>query len=236
MIRMTFKPIRKLQEGRIAFSLLAAVVLTGLIVGTATLTPVSAAAGQTAVTTSGVKTAESEAGNLLADAIRAAANADIGLIPAAAFRTGASVPRPLNGEQASNLVDPSSDEVVVLSLRGDQIMAALERSISFAPQPSSGFLQVSGLRFTYDSRKDGGKRVVSVTVAGGQPLDASRTYKVATTRPLANGQQGYFQIWDKSAITASTGKSLAAAVTEYARAHGNSLSPTLDGRINQTEK
>jgi 2',3'-cyclic-nucleotide 2'-phosphodiesterase (5'-nucleotidase family) len=188
-----------------------------------------------AITTAGVKKAETEAGNLLADAVRAAASADIGVVPAAAFRSDASAPRPLTGEQAAGLVDPASDEIVVLSLRGDQIMAALERSVSFSPQPSSGFLQVSGLRFTYDAKKEGGKRVVSVTVAGGQPLDAARTYKVATTRPLANGQQGYFQIWDKGAITGSTGKSLAAALAEYGRANGNALSPSVDGRIGQTK-
>lgn len=187
---------------------------------------------QNAISTTNVRMAETEAGNLLADAVRAAGSADIGIIPAAAFKPGASVPKPASGEQAAGLVEPASDVIVVLNLRGDQIMAALERSVSFAPQPSAGFLQVSGLRFTYDPRREGGKRITATSV-NGSPLEASRTYKVATTRPLANGQQGYFQIWDKDAIAGDTGKSLATALKDLGAARGGSLTPAIDGRIKE---
>ena len=186
------------------------------------------------VTTDNVRVAETEAGNLLADAIRASVpGAEIALVPAAAFTSGASVARPATGEQAAGLVTPPSDTVVILTLRGDQIMAALERSVSFAPQPSAGFLQVSGLRFAFDVRKEGGHRVTSATVAG-QPLSAARLYKVATTRPLSKGQQGYFTIWDQSSNPTDTGKSLATALTDYARSKGGTVAPTLDGRIVRT--
>lgn len=233
MTEMTFKnpAIRNQIAKALILGLLATAPITAAVAAGGPASS-GAKAETTPIDTSKVKTAETEAGDLLADCVRSAAAADIGIIPAAAFRTGASVVRPATGEQAATLVDPASDEVVTLSLRGDQIMAALERSVSFAPQPSSGFLQVSGLRFTYDTHKDGGKRVISVTVLNGQPLDASRTYKVGTTRPLANGQQGYFQIWEKSAITGNSGKTLATALADYGRSHGNALSPTLEGRIN----
>lgn len=183
-----------------------------------------------AIKTENVGAAENEAGNLVADAVRAAVGSDIAVIPSAAFKPGASVPRAATGEQAAGLVEPASDVIVVLSLRGAQVLAALEFSVSFAPQKSAGFLQVSGLRFVYDPARPGGKRVSSVTV-NGAPLDAVKTYKVATTRPLANGQQGYFNIWEKDQITVDSSKTLAAALIELAKARGGTLSPTVEGRI-----
>ncbi len=189
------------------------------------------------VSTANVRQTESEAGNVVADAVRLAAGADIGIVPAAAFKPGAAAPKPSTGEQLAGLLEPATDQVAVLNLRGAQVLAALERSVSFAPQPSAGFLQVSGIRFTYNSRSDSGKRIVSATL-NGKPLDAVKVYKVATTKPLANGQQGYFQIWDKDQIAQSGGepKTLASALAELARARGGTLSPMIDGRIASVDK
>lgn len=183
----------------------------------------SAAAG-------GVREMETEAGNMIADAVRDAGGADIALVPAAAFKPGGAVQRPASADQAAALLEVPTDEVVVLSLRGAQILAALERSVSFAPQPSAGFLQVSGVKFSYNASKAGGQRIGSATLVSGGPLEAAKTYKVATTRPLANGQQGYFQIWERDQITGGTGKSLKEALTERA-AKTKGLSAGIEGRI-----
>lgn len=173
---------------------------------------------------------ETDTGNLVADALRAAASADAALVPAAAFKRNADVPRPVRAERAAGLVETPDDAIVVLGLRGAQILGALERSVSLAPQRNVRFLQVSGIRFAFNSGKPAGQRVQSVTV-GGSPLDPNRTYKVATTRPLAHGQQGYSQIWDRGQITAETGKTLATALADFVRARGGSVSPATDQRI-----
>ncbi len=204
-----------------------------LIASVAAATPRAVYAQQ--ISTEAVRQAETEAGNIVADAVRASAGAEVALVPAAAFKPGAAIPRPASGEQAVSLVSPASDAVVVLNLRGAQILAALERSVSFAPQPSAGFLQVSGLKFSYDASKNGGSRVTSVTLPSGAPLDAAKTYKVATTRPLALGQQGYFQVWTKSDIAGEAGSTLGAALADYAKARGGALTAPLDGRINRTD-
>ncbi len=189
------------------------------------------------VSTANVRHTENEAGNVVADAVRLAAGADLGFIPAAAFKPGAMASKPATGDQLAGLLEPATDQIVVLNLRGAQVLAALERSVSFAPQPSAGFLQISGIRFTYNSRSDSGKRIVSATLDG-KTLDAVKIYKVATTRPLANGQQGYFQIWGKEQIAPGSGepKTLASALADYARARGGSVSPSIDGRISSVEK
>lgn len=185
---------------------------------------------QAVVSTANVRVAEAEAGNLLADAVRAAAGVEVAFVPAFAFKPGASVPRPASADQAAGLVDPPTDTIVILNLTGKQIRAALERSVSYAPQPSAGFLQVSGIRFAFDTRKDTPGRVSNIQV-GTQPLDDNKTYKVATTKPLGNGQQGYQQIWNRQSIASDTGKTLADALNEMARS--GPLSPSIDNRITQ---
>lgn len=192
---------------------------------------IPAAIAADTLATGNVRETETEAGNIVADALRETGGAEIALVPAAAFKPGASAPRPATAEQAASLLEVPTDEVVILSLRGAQVLAALERSVSFAPQPSAGFLQVSGVKFSYNPAKPGGQRISAATLAGGAPLEAAKTYKVATTRPLANGQQGYFQIWERDQITGGTGKSLRAALDE--RAAKGKLTGAVDGRINR---
>lgn len=233
-------------EGALSQAPFAAVLTATLLLGVTITIPTAIAAPRPAasaallqggsVSTANVRQSETEAGNVVADAVRLAAGADMGIVPAAAFKPGASAPKPATGGQIAELLEPATDQIVTLNLRGAQVLAALERSVSFAPQPSAGFLQVSGIRFTYNSRNDSGKRIVAATLDG-KPLDAVKTYKVATTRPLANGQQGYFQIWDKDQIDkGSVSKTLADALGELARARGGTLTPVIDGRIASVEK
>lgn len=217
--------------GAIALSGLAVLALAGVVLVTARSAQAATATRQT-VANAQVRVAETESGNLLADAVRVAGGADIGFVPAAAFKAGASLPRNASPDQLASLVEPASDTIVVLSVRGDKVLAALERAVSFAPQPSAGFLQVSGIKFSYDSRKPTQSRVSGVTV-GGAPLEASKVYKVAMTKPLSIGQQGYFQIWDKDSKPTETGKSLAVAIADFTKSQGV---PGVEGRINALSK
>lgn len=216
----------------------AALALLGIVAGAvliaASVRPAVAGASRVEFTNTEVRVAETESGNLVADAIRSAAGAEIAFIPAAAFKAGATAPQPANADAAAGLVDPPSDAVVTMNVRGDKVMEALERSVSFAPQPSGGFLQVSGIKFSYNPGKPSGSRIQGVTV-GGQPLAASKTYKVAMPRPLAFGQQGYSQVWDRSERPSDTGKSIAVALAEYASGHGGALNASVEGRISSAK-
>ncbi len=202
---------------RFKFLALAALTLGGFVL------PVQAQTEKTAI-----RLGEAEAGNLVADAVRLAVGADVALIPAAAFKgsKAASV------DVAMGLLDPATDEIVVLSVRGSQLKDALERSVSFAGTPFAGFLQVSGLVFQYNSTNDIGERVLKVTV-GGAALDPKKLYKLATTKPLADGQQGYFQIWKKEQIIAGA-KTVTLADALKALPAGTSAK--IEGRIVRVDK
>lgn len=96
---------------------------------------------------------------------------------------------------------PFGNSLGILNLSGAEIKAALEHSVKDAPKPFGGFLQVAGLKFTYDSSKNAGERVVSIEVKdkNGQfvPLDEKQNYYVATNIFTAKGGDG-FSVFEKA--------------------------------------
>ncbi len=187
---------------------------------------------QTALDGTGSSTKETSAGDLLADALREAGGAQIGLVPADDI---ADTSIPAGSISAAKLAillrrpnDPG-DTVVVLKLSGAQVLHALELGVGHAPQPFAGFWQVSGLQVRYDPSQPEGKRV-SLAGAGGSEISASSTYTVAMTRSEALGDLGYFRVWSKKDITQDTGLSLSQSLLTYASAH-NPLNVSGEARI-----
>jgi 5'-nucleotidase / UDP-sugar diphosphatase len=91
-------------------------------------------------------------------------------------------------------VMPFGNSLGLMRLTGAEIKEALEFSVKDAPKPFGGFLQVSGMKFTYDSRKPIGEKVLTVEVKEGDnyvPLDPGKTYVVATNIFTAKGGDGY---------------------------------------------
>ncbi|CUU04039.1 5'-nucleotidase, C-terminal domain [Armatimonadetes bacterium GBS] len=150
----------------------------------------------------------------LVDALRTATGADMAMLGAAFFDETYKLPQGVVAPQEllKALVYPD-DEVVVLELRGEQILQALERSLELYPQKNNAFLQLAGAEVRFDPKAPVGKRVVSVSIMGGK-LEPSRTYRVATTAPLARGALGYFRIWSKDQIVNATGRSIAETLKE----------------------
>lgn len=172
--------------------------------------------------------AETNLGDLVADAVRQTGNADIALVAADEI-TDASVPAgsvpPGQIVKTLRYADDATDTVVVLTLTGAQIRKAVERGLSRAPQPFNGFLQVSGLQV----RGGGDGKKIRLSGAGGEISDKT-SYRVATTRPIADGSLGYFQIWSKSDVAENTGQSVAQSLANYLASH-KTLSGAVEGRI-----
>lgn len=145
-----------------------------------------------------VRTKETNLGNLITDGMLAKAktinpNTVIAVTNGGGIR--ASIPEGdiTLGEVLT--VMPFGNTLGIMNLTGAEIKAALEHSVSQAPAQSGGFLQVSGLKFTYDSSKTAGQRVVSVEVKGQDgnftALDVSKNYLVATNTFTAKGGDGF---------------------------------------------
>jgi 5'-nucleotidase/UDP-sugar diphosphatase len=188
---------------------------------------------QTALSATGVASKETNLGDLIADALKQTGRADVSLIPADEINSHAQIPAgktdPSAIVQTLRYADDPSDTVVVLDLTGAQLLKVAARSVSRAPEPFDGFLQVSGLQIRYSPDQPEGKRVSRVTV-GDSAIDTNKTYRVATTRPPAGGSLGYFQIWSKKDIAEDTGVSLSKSLSNYLSAH-KTISSAVENRI-----
>lgn len=179
------------------------------------------ATAPTAIQAEGTVTRETPLGNFVADAIRDAAKSekvDAALVPAGSL-TGTALP---SGEVTEDAVRKSlafpTDRIVAVKLTGDQIKKALERSVSLYPKRFLGYLQVSGITFTFkDNDLPEGSRVQSVQV-GGAPLDPKKEYVVAMPEPLGVlGDHGYKAVWGKPPVVARLKTTLLDAVLTAAR-------------------
>ena len=151
-----------------------------------------------------IRQAETNLGDLCADAFRATIDADIGIINGGGVRTVLEKGDISYGDILAVL--PFNNQICLIEATGQQILDALEWSANAVPLEFGGFLQVSGLTFEIDATIpspclidegqmcvgiEGERRVKNVMV-GEEPLDPGRTYTVAgLDYILLNNGNGY---------------------------------------------
>jgi 5'-nucleotidase / UDP-sugar diphosphatase len=97
---------------------------------------------------------------------------------------------------------PFWNTIAFVKLRGDDLMAALQNSVSRIGESSGTgrFLQVAGLRYTYNANRPPGLRVLSAfaqTRAGTWvAVSAADTYAIATLSFIRQGGDGYSMMAD----------------------------------------
>ena len=143
-------------------------------------------------------------GDVIADAMRQGTHAEVGLIHGFNFRgmtkdAGAAL---THLDVLETL--PFANTVAVVDVTGAQLQDALEHGVAGIGNPNprtlSQFLQVSGIRVTYDATRPArsagcptatvGQRITAVSV-GDAPLDPKKTYRVAINNFMAEGGNGY---------------------------------------------
>jgi 5'-nucleotidase / UDP-sugar diphosphatase len=144
-----------------------------------------------------VRANETELGNLVTDAMLAKAKEKYPKT-VIAFQNGGGIRAAINegpitiGEIIAVL--PFGNDPVVLELTGAEIKQILEQSVSQAPAENGGFLHIAGMKYSYDSTKDSGSRVVSmyVNINGEfQEIQPDQRYLVTTNNFTAKGGDGY---------------------------------------------
>jgi 5'-nucleotidase len=146
---------------------------------------------------------ESVLGDLVTDAIRAGTGADVALLNSGTLRLEQAIPPgPITNHQLEAIF-PFSDEtkVVTLRLSGLRLRDILEHAVSRPIIGTGGFLQVSGISFTYDSaRVSGGRLVGDIHRSDGGVVKADDTVSVAFNAYTAcEGGDGY-QIPEASSV------------------------------------
>ncbi len=131
---------------------------------------------------------DSGMGNLIADSYRFKTGSDLALV-AAGYVSDKLYAGPVVGADLFRIVPYGLDPVsykdcplVVVGMKGSELWKGLE--ISLGTGLRAFFLEVSGMKYVYDSTKPPGARLVEVTV-NGQPLDPDTVYTVSANYIVA---------------------------------------------------
>lgn len=138
-----------------------------------------------------VRRAETNLGDLCADAFRLQSGADVGIINGGAIRTDIEKGDVTYGDIIN--VQPFGDSLSVIEVSGQQILDALEWGSRSIPDEVGAFLQVSGLSYEIHSYIDSGcqtdengmmsgiegERRVKNVLVGGEAIDPQKTYSLA---------------------------------------------------------
>jgi len=203
-------------------------VIAALIAGGAVWWTIGAVDTAT-LSTQNATRAETSFGDLTADALCSAARCTVGLVAAVAFKPGTIPADNPTAQQIASLLQTPDEKWAVSKLTGAQIRAALERSLSRLPLPSSAFLQVSGLKVKYDPQAPRNHRITSLQTNTG-PLEINKKYQVVMPLFLAKGGSGYFQIFDKDDIVRQGNTGLATVIKTFVDSK-DKLNYTGQGRI-----
>jgi 2',3'-cyclic-nucleotide 2'-phosphodiesterase (5'-nucleotidase family) len=138
---------------------------------------------------------ESLLGDLVTDAMRAGTGADVAVLNAGTLRLDDVIrPGPLSNYQLESIF-LFADETRVLSvpMTGARLRTILEHGVADGSLGKGGFLQVSGISFTYNPTAPSGSRVQGeVRRAAGGVLAARDTVRVAVpVYPACDGGDGY---------------------------------------------
>jgi 5'-nucleotidase / UDP-sugar diphosphatase len=186
-----------------------------------------------------VRSNETELGNLITDGMLDKAR-EFNPNVAMAFQNGGGIRAPIDageityGDVLTTL--PYGNTLATMKLTGAEIKAALEHSVSQSPKESGGFLHVSGMKFTFDSTKAAGGRVVTMEVKNADgtytAIDPAKEYVIATNAFTAKGGDGYTVF--KNAYEQGRVTDLGASDWENLRdyvAELKTVNPQIEGRI-----
>lgn len=164
-----------------------------------------------------IRNAETNLGDLCADAYRALSGADVAFVNGGGVR--AQIPAgDITLEQIYS-IHPFGNVLCMAEVTGQQILDALEWGSRAVPEESGGFLQVSGLTYeihTYiessvTADENGmftgvaGERRVKNVLVGGEPLDVNRTYTLASHNYMLKNQgDGYSMFADVNLLMDET--------------------------------
>lgn len=165
---------------------------------------------------------ESNIGNLVADMMRNAADADISMISSGSIRVDLNK-GPVTMENIMDLF-PFTDKLSLVELTGAQVKELLEYSYTLP----YGLAQFSGIETKYDSKKAAGSRLLELKI-NGSAVEDNKLYKVATYSYAASGGDGY-DIFSKGKIL-SESSSITQVLIEQFKAKKNITVPRLGRQV-----
>lgn len=171
---------------------------------------------------------ESALGNLIADAQRRTAGAQIAFVNPGGIRRDLPA-----GEITWGIlyeVQPFGNDLMRFELSGEQIYKLLNQQWQLKGDVLRvRFLQVSGLQYSWDDSRPIGDKVVKVCLADGSEVELQARYSVVANSYISSGGDGFTvlaEVADKTAVTTD----LEALVT-YLKAQPQPVYARVEGRI-----
>jgi 2',3'-cyclic-nucleotide 2'-phosphodiesterase (5'-nucleotidase family) len=197
-----------------------------VVVWNASVAPIAAASiGRNARALTRSRDGESALGDVVADAMRAEAKADVAFTNNGGLR--ADLPAGAITRGTVYEVIPFDNTLVIVKLTGSELRGMLEEGLAH-----SRISQQSGLRYRFDPARPEGRRLLSVTLADGAALDDAKTYAVAVNNFMAGGGDNLDTLARAKEQT-DTGVRVRDALERHlaARTKDGPLDVTTDGRI-----
>jgi 2',3'-cyclic-nucleotide 2'-phosphodiesterase (5'-nucleotidase family) len=178
-----------------------------------------------------VRSREAAIGNLIADAMRAAAKADVAVVNGGSIRGDRTYEAGSRLTRRDVLTElPFTNKLVKVKLSGADLLRVLENGLWFAGKPNGRFLHVSGVEIRAKADAVPGSRILEAKVDGA-PLDPARIYEVATNDFIAAGKEGYEPfIGAERVIREEDGLLVTTIVIDHIMAAGM-VAPKIEGRI-----
>jgi 2',3'-cyclic-nucleotide 2'-phosphodiesterase (5'-nucleotidase family) len=159
-----------------------------------------------------IRTAETNLGDLCADAYRDQTGADIAFANGGSIRVNIEKGDITYGDIIS--VHPFGNMICVLEVTGQQILDALEWGSRALPADTGAFLQVSGLSYEINTAIDSpclkdekslfagieGQRRVQNVMVGEEPLDPEKTYSLAGNDYILRNNGDGFTMFDQAPV------------------------------------
>jgi len=177
-----------------------------------------------------LRAAETNLGDLVADAIRDDAKADIAIVNAGSVRGDRVYPAGPLTRRTLVEIHPFGGVICKVAVPATVIMQALNNGVSKMPATAGQFPQVSGLTMHVDRNQPPDDRVRDVRL-NGSPLDSNKTYTVAITDYMLKGGDGYGMFpGQRVLIGPEAGDLIVTALEKYVVAK-KEVAPKVEGRI-----
>ncbi|MDP9359903.1 MAG: 5'-nucleotidase C-terminal domain-containing protein [Acidobacteriota bacterium] len=178
---------------------------------------------------------ESALGDLLTDAMRMSMKTDIAVMNSGGIRSDLSAGALIYSQMFD--VSPFDNFPAIVTMTGAQVREMLDMTTIGGGR---GILQASGLRYTFDEARDADKpaaqrhRLTEVTLANGQPLDPSASYRVAMPDFLVTGGEGLDPVMKQipaARMSTDYTRPIRELLIDALKAMPQPLAPKTDGRI-----
>ena len=140
-----------------------------------------------------VRRHEAELGNICADSFRWRTGADIAVVNGGGLRSDLPAGDVTRGDIMA--IFPFGNTIQVAEIKGKTIREMLEHAVFAYPASFGGFLDISGMTYSYDPTQMIGHRVGDIYI-GDELLDEEKTYKMASNDFLFSGGDDYDMLKD----------------------------------------